>query len=91
MISRIREWARRRTARRQAAYERALQHYRDRFPGEPEILIRALAAGGDVAACAIRAIVESREIQARDERIRRIMREELDAWRMRARNSAGAK
>lgn len=84
----LRQWRRRRIDAQAAAYDRTLATYRERFPGESETLIRALAAGGPIAACAMRAIVESRERQAHDERLRRIIREELAAWRTRARLEA---
>lgn len=89
MIALLRRWRRRRREARADAYERTLQGWRDRFPGEPEFLIRGLAAGGLVTVCALRTIVESRAARAREERTRQIIREELEAWRARARKEAG--
>lgn len=74
----LREWLARRRAARAAAHERKLADLRARFPGEPEHLIRAIAAGGTIAVCAIRAIQAANRQQEKEERLRQIIREELD-------------
>lgn len=88
MLQTIQRWRRRRREARAEAYERTLQGWRDLFPGEPEFLIRGLAAGGMIRACAMATILECRIRRAREERLRAIVREELDGWRERARDGA---
>lgn len=74
----ISDWLRRRREAREAAYARRLEELRAKFPGTPEQLIRAIAVGGVIGACALSAIAQVDQQKAEDERLRRIIREELN-------------
>ncbi len=73
----IRQWFRQRKAARQAEYARRLERLLKMYPHDSPLVVEGLLSTPIVASCAAKALLWAAEQREEEDRLRRILREEL--------------